>query len=130
MARHEGPASGVSFRLGSATAGRVALEVLLGDELIGVHVDTRFSTPLLGALRGRRGGSAWALAWGRLPRDGRPPVVTFHGGWPGRRRRLAAPVEAMGAFWVCRAPGRFRSVAVALGAGAGQCRGLARFVRG
>ncbi len=118
----------VTFRLAAGTAGRAALEVLRGGELIGVHVDTRFSALVLGALRGGQDGPRWALAWGRLPPAGERPAVTFLGGWPGRRVRAVAEVGAVGMFWVAHVPGRFRTVAVSVNGvpAARQHRRLAR----
>lgn len=105
----------VAFRPASGTGGRAAMEVLDGTEVVGVHVDTVFRSALLGALRARRGGPPWALAWGGLAPDGGRPTVTFLVRRPGRVRRAAADVEVVaGRFWVAWAPGRFREVRVAV----------------
>lgn len=105
----------VTFRPASGTGGRAAMEVLDGTGVIGVHVDTVFCSALLGALRARRGGPPWALAWGGLPPDGGRPAVTFLGRRCGRVPRVAADVEVVaGRFWVAWAPGRFRAVKVAV----------------
>jgi hypothetical protein len=105
----------ITFRPASGTGGRAAVEVLAGTEVVGVHVDTVFCSALLGALRARRGGPPWALAWGGLPPDGGRPTVTFLGRRPGRVPRVVTDVEVVaGRFWVAWAPGRFREVKVAV----------------
>ncbi|MGW7002825.1 hypothetical protein ACWGCW_08350, partial [Streptomyces sp. NPDC054933] len=106
---------GLAFRSALGTHGRAALELLCGEEVLAVYVDTAFSGILTGALRGRHQGEQWALAWGRRSPDGEVPAVAFEGGGPLRRRSLPVPVAAVGErFWVARAVGvaAARSVSV------------------
>jgi hypothetical protein len=101
---------GLAFRPAPGTRGRAALELLDGDGVLGVYVDTAFSGLLLGALRGRRPGEAWALAWGRVAADGRAPAVAFEG----RRRGLPVSAAMVGQrFWVASARGEFKTVTAA-----------------
>lgn len=110
--------AGLTFRLATGMRGRAALEVLSGDELLGVHVDHVFSPVLLGAVRGRNERAPWALCWGRLPPDGAVPAVAFGGGLL-RHRSLPVRVARIGGcFWVAWAQGDFRTVTAASPAGA------------
>lgn len=104
---------GIAFRPAPGSHGRAALEVLADGEVLGVHVEHSLGGLLLGALRGRRAGAAWALAWGRLPPDGSAPAVAFDGGQL-RRRSLPVRVVRVGErFWAAWAEGEFRTVTVA-----------------
>ena len=101
---------GLGFRPASGTRGRAALELFDEDGVLGVYVDTAFSGLLLGALRGRRSGAAWALAWGRAGADGRAPAVAFEG----RRRSLPVAAAVVGErFWAACAEGEFKAVTAA-----------------
>ncbi|MEU1627737.1 hypothetical protein ABZ746_20860 [Streptomyces sp. NPDC020096] len=116
---------GLAFRPALGTHGRAALELLRGDEVLAVYVDTAFSGILAGALRGRHQGEQWALAWGRRSPDGEVPAVAFEGGGPLRRRSLPVPVAAVGErFWVARAVGVAAARSVSFEGGGGR-RGVA-----
>ncbi|WP_269853743.1 hypothetical protein [Streptomyces sp. RPT161] len=105
---------GLALRPALGTRGRAAVELLDGEGVLGVYVDTAFSGLLLGALRGRRRGAAWALAWGRTGADGRAPAVAFEGGGPLRRRSLPVAVTGVGErFWMATAQGEFKTVTAA-----------------
>jgi len=115
------PASGWEFRIGRGSRWRPALEVHTGDGLIDVAVAGSIDNSLLrGALRGRRGGQDWALAWGHLARgDHNAPVVEFR---TGRGVRHASATVVADAFWVAELPGVFRSVTVSSEVGRHQAR--------
>ncbi|MFF2038932.1 hypothetical protein ACFVVX_00765 [Kitasatospora sp. NPDC058170] len=129
-----GPGGPWSVRNVRAGRSRAALEVYEHGELVDVLVAARLTPQLLrgarrgavGARRGAAGGGRaaaggrvqeYALAWGRLPQDGLPPVVGFTAGrlrWPGRPAR-ATGVEVLtvaGEFWLAWAAGPFDGVLV------------------
>ncbi|MFC8447772.1 hypothetical protein [Kitasatospora sp. NPDC057223] len=126
------PAGPWSVRAAGGRRGRAALEVYEHGELLDVVVLSRLSPALLcGARRSVTAGRAVGLAWGRLPADGRPPLVEFTGG---RLRPLRCParvVTVSGAFWTARAEGRFSGVEAVRGGSAERLRlGRARPVAG
>ncbi|MFI9326000.1 hypothetical protein ACIGZJ_00470 [Kitasatospora sp. NPDC052868] len=116
-----GPCGPWSVRTVRAGRSRAAMEVYEYGELVDVLVAARLTPQVLrGARRGAVGGGraqAYALAWGRLPQDGRPPVVGFTAG---RLRRLGWSAGATGAevltvageFWLAWAEGPFDGVRV------------------
>lgn len=116
-----GPCGPWSVRNVRAGRSRAAMEVYEHGELVDVLVAARLTPQLLrGARRGAVDGGraqAYALAWGRMPQDGRPPVVGFTTGrlrWPGRPARVtgADVLTVAGEFWLAWAAGPFDGVLV------------------
>ncbi|MGW4892068.1 hypothetical protein ACWEQL_07345 [Kitasatospora sp. NPDC004240] len=121
------PGSPWSVRSARTQLRRPALELYEHGELVDVLAATRLAPVLLGGARqayGPAGGSVHALAWGRLPQDGRAPAVGFAvarlrlparlGLGAGRRAPVAAGevLTVAGEFWLARARGPFDEVRV------------------
>ncbi|MFC9970894.1 hypothetical protein ACFVH6_08340 [Spirillospora sp. NPDC127200] len=107
--------SGYRVRVVRGPEGGALMEVYNGTELLdAVWSGSRVSPVLRGAVRGRRAGDCWALAWGQVPQNGRSDVaVVFASG-----QEAPLPVRPMlidGAFWVAEAGGDHTSVSVAAG---------------
>ena len=98
------PGGSPEFRLAQGTGGRVALEVVIGEDVVAVDVATAFSARVLGGLRGGRAGEGWTVVWGCLPPEGAAVTVEFG--------RAAVPVAHAGPFWFAGVPGRFARVRV------------------
>ncbi|MER5467631.1 hypothetical protein ABZX90_12340 [Streptomyces sp. NPDC002935] len=105
-----------SIRLGHASRGRTALEVYGGDAVLDVVVASALHPAVLrGAHSHVSDGRELTLAWGVLGEGraaGPPAVVTFTRGVLRTASRDAQATVVAGAFWLCVAEGRGRTVAV------------------
>jgi hypothetical protein len=119
-----------TLRLAGAGRDRAAVEIYENGELIDVVTGTPVARLYL---RGARAGSGpagpCALAWGRTPAAGGPPVISFRGrGWRSPAVQ-ASPFLVAGWLWVALAEGPASAVTVTVAGVAYRCRVMTRGVR-
>jgi hypothetical protein len=91
----------------------------LADIIVATQVGWR---TLRGARRSGHGGQALALAWGRLPADGRLVTVEFTAGRLRPRTTPARVIEIAGLAWFAVTAGRFIAVSAATHEGSERLR--------